>query len=285
MILLTGAKGVVGQPLASKLIAAKTQFLEVSRQPAISSNQLQWDLNESPSVKVLEQLKASKTLIHCAPIWLLPKHLASLNKLGVERMIVFSSTSVISKANSANSAEQALVTQLRRSEQELNEFCSKHAIALTILRPSMIYGYGRDQNVSHIANFIKRFGCFLLVGNASGLRQPVHADDLVNACLNIITNERTFAKTYNLAGAEAFTYRELIELIFAALGRRKRILSIPLFIFRPALILAAKVTRFSYTPEMADRMMQDLDYDYSDARRDFAYQPSRFLENPERDLV
>lgn len=285
MILLTGAKGVVGQPLASKLVTANTQYLEVSRQPAISANQLQWDLNYNPSAKALEQLKASKTLIHCAPIWLLPKHLTALSKLGVERMIVFSSTSVISKTNSANSAEQTLVTQLRKSEQQLNEFCSKHAIALTILRPSMIYGYGRDQNVSHIAKFIKRFGCFLLVGKATGLRQPVHADDLVNVCLNIITNERTFAKTYNLAGAEAFTYRELVERIFAALDRPKRILSIPLFIFRPALILAAKVTRFSYTPEMADRMMQDLDYDFSDARRDFAYQPSLFLENPERDLV
>ena len=77
----------------------------------------------------------------------------------------------------------------------------------------------------------------------------------------------------------------MVGRIFDGLGRRKRIISLPLILFRPALVVAAKFTRFSYTPEMADRMMQDLSYDISEAVRDFAYQPSAFLEQPKRDLL
>lgn len=264
-------------------------FLEVSRQSQgyeeNGAKQIQWDLNQPLDPTLLHQLEGLNTLIHCAPIWLLPDHLETLNGAGLQRLIVFSSTSVLSKAESSDPSEQRLVSQLSDSEQQIHNFCSEHKMALTILRPSMIYGYGLDHNVSHIARFIRRFGFFVLVGAAQGLRQPVHADDLVDACLNIIDKQITFGKTYNLAGAETISYRIMVERIFDGLGRPKRIFSLPLSIFRLALMIASKLGRFSYTPEMADRMMRDLNYDYDDALRDFSYRPRFFLENADQDLV
>jgi len=50
------------------------------------------------------------------------------------------------------------------------------------------------------------------------------------------------------------------------------------------LSLAAKISSFSYTPEMADRMNQNLNYDFSSAQSDFGYSPQAFLVNPQRDL-
>ena len=295
MIVVTGARGVVGQPLCQRLAGEARHYTSVSRQvggssshsSTHSSSHLQWDLSEVPSATIEQQLSGATSLIHCAPIWLLPVHFDAFAKAGINNMVVFSSTSVISKQQTVDASEQQLVTQLSQSEDAVKRLCLSHGIRLTILRPSLIYGYGRDQNVSHIAKFITRFGFMVLVGKASGLRQPVHADDLVNLVLNAIdavATENNQQRTYNVAGKDVLSYREMVTRIFQGLKRPVRILSIPLWLFRPALALAAKVSKFSYTPEMATRMNQDMNYDYSAAVTDLGFSPQGFLEQPERDL-
>jgi len=285
MILVTGARGVVGNPLCKRLSRDNTDFIAVSRQATNSSDQLQWDLSQVPSAQAVESLALVSSLVHCAPIWLLPPHLPLFSKLGIRRLVVFSSTSVLSKRSSENQHEQALVNQLRGAEEELLEYCAQSKIQLTILRPSLIYGYGLDQNVSHIASFIRRFGFMLLVGKATGLRQPVHADDLVQVSLNSLQVDRPGQRIYTVSGKDEISYREMVKRIFIGLGRKPIIISIPLWIFRPALVTAAKFGSFSYTPEMADRMNQNLNYDYSNAANDLSFSPQGFLEQPERDLL
>ena len=287
MILVTGAKGVVGAPLCEALSKSGQDFLSISRH-SNNRDSIIWDLlcpsdNNRTSLKL--SLKGATRLIHCAPIWLLPANLEFIKELGVKQIVVFSSTSVISKQGSQNAQEQSLVRQLADAENKVADFCTRYNIGLTILRPTLIYGYGRDQNVSHIAKFIRRYKFMFLVGKASGLRQPVHADDLVNAALSCLTKRRHKELAYNLAGRDIITYREMVERIFEGLGYKARIHSIPLSVFRFALKCANKLGRFSYTPEMADRMNQNLDYDYSDAERDLGFSPQGFLEQAERDLV
>lgn len=294
MIVVTGANGVVGYPLCLELASQAPGVMTVSRSVAKVQNKqygansakaVQWDLEHAMSNQVKDALVGCDTMIHCAPIWLLPAHLHDLKALGLERLIVFSSTSVLSKSESPNPHEQNLVEQLGGAEQALQEFCAEQSIALTILRPSLIYGYGRDQNIMHIANFIRKFGFMLLVGKANGERQPVHASDLVEACCNIIDNSKTFGKAYNLAGAEVLSYHIMVERVFTALHKKPRIIRLPLGLFRFALRLAARLTSFAYTPEMADRMNQNLSYSNLAAEQDFNYQPSPFLQNPQRDLT
>lgn len=287
MIVVTGAKGVVGMPLCQRLSDEGRVYISVSRQAGNSLTHLQWDLTQMPGGAIEPQLLQATSLIHCAPIWLLPPHLDTFANAGIKNMVVFSSTSVISKQQTSDPSEQQLVNQLRQSEEAINDFCQRHAISLTILRPSLIYGYGRDQNVSHIAKFIARFGCMVLVGEANGLRQPIHADDLVGLVLKVVDAPASINNqqvTYNVAGKDILSYREMVTRIFHGLKRPVRIFSIPLWLFRPALALAAKLSTFSYTPEMATRMNQDMIYDYSAAVTDLGFSPQGFLEQPERDL-
>lgn len=283
MILVTGAKGVVGTPLCKELGKRELPYLAVSR--SSNNESLQWDLNQPSSGEELALMSDIDTLIHCAPIWLLPQHIAALAHAKLTRVIAFSSTSVVSKTNSSNAAEQKLVRLLSEAEKSLAEQCSRFEIKLTILRPSLIYGYGRDQNVSHIARFIKKWRFMLLVGKASGKRQPVHADDLVWASLRVLNEEKTYGQVYNLAGKEILTYRAMVQRIFSALKQQPWIISLPLTPFRWALSMASKLGSFAYTPDMADRMNQDLSYDIVAAKIDFDYQPQAFLEDPQRDLV
>jgi len=285
MILITGARGVVGKPLCERLTRENKEYMAVSRQAESSNNELQWDLSNPPSNAVKAKLAKITALIHCAPIWLLPAHLETLTDLKIQQLVVFSSTSVSSKQNSKNQQEQELVTQLFDAEQSLLEQCKLNNTQLTILRPSLIYGYGRDQNISHIAQFIKRFRFMVLMGKASGLRQPVHADDLVDVVLASLLNRPHKQQVYIVAGKEVLSYRDMVKRIFVALDQRPLIISIPLWLFRPALVIAAKISGFSYTTEMAERMNQDLNYDYTDAANDLNFSPQKFLKNPDRDLT
>ena len=278
-ILVTGAKGVVGTPLCDALSARGDKVIPVSR-VAIKGG-VQWDMLGDKQPKI----KNMKTLFHCAPIWLLSKHIAFLAGAGINRIVAFSSTSVFSKQVSGSSEEQHLVSLLINAENELPKLCKKHGINLTILRPTLIYGYGRDQNVSRIASFVRRFRFALLVGQAKGLRQPVHADDLVDAVLKVENAPITYNKAYNLSGKETMTYREMVQRIFTALGVKQRIISCPLWVMRLVLSIAAKLSSFGYTADMANRMNQDLCYDAGKAIDDFAYSPKSFLQNPQRDLV
>lgn len=290
MILVTGANGVVGAPLCEQLSVEGRAFIRVSRKPqsnlkSSNATALTWNLERAPDEQQSAQLAKITTIIHCAPIWLLAGQLKALADTSLNRLIVFSSTSVISKHSSADNQEQTLVNQLAQAERAIAEYCARQGWRLTILRPSMIYGYGRDQNVAHIARFIRRYGVMFVVGKASGKRQPVHCDDLVQASLAVIDRQVTVAKTYNLAGGEVLSYREMVTRIFQSLGKPPRIVSLPLWFFRFSLRLASPFSNFNYTPEMANRMNQDLDYDQSSAINDFGYAPQGFLNNPQRDLV
>jgi len=284
MILVSGANGVVGKPLCQKLGDQGQFFMSVSRQAQTNTNSLVWDMTLQPDEQQKEQLSVVTRLIHCAPIWLLAGQLEAFKETQISRLVVFSSTSVLSKQTSPNASEQSLVNKLAQSEQDISEFCDEQGWNLTILRPSMIYGNGNDQNVAHIARFIQRYHLMFLVGRATGKRQPVHANDLVVASITILDKSSTYGETYVLAGKEVFSYREMVERIFKGLNKKPIILRLPLWLFRLGLRCASLISNFSYTPEMANRMNQDLDYDYSQAEADFAYSPQDFLINPVGDL-
>ena len=283
MILVTGANGVVGIPLCEKLTQNGEEFQTVSRKQG-QGNSIQVDLEQDWTAESRRRLQGLQSLVHCAPLWLLPAHMSMLLEQGLKRVIAFSSTSAVSKLDSSSEAEHLLAEKLLNAERALQDFCQRNDIHLTLFRPSMIYGYGRDNNVVHIAQFIDKYGFAVIAGSATGLRQPVHTDDLVDAVVRCLHLSQSYGKTYTLAGGETLTYRQMVEQIFRALGKSPRIISLPTGIVRLLLRLAATIRRFAYTAEMADRMNVDLVYDFAEASRDFGFAPRSFEINADRDL-
>ena len=163
-------------------------------------------------------------LIHLAPLWLLPP---LLNSHYLVRVVGFGSTSVFSKANSANAKERQLAARFVEVEAAIERICIEKKIDWTLFRPTLVYDGVRDRNVTLIARFIRRYGFFPLLGRGSGLRQPVHADDLAFACLQALDEPATVDKAYNLSGGETLSYREMVERIFRPLGKAVRFLPVP----------------------------------------------------------
>jgi nucleoside-diphosphate-sugar epimerase len=206
-------------------------------------------------------------VIHATGAWLLPPQLEGLRAAGLSRLVCFSSTSMLAKAESSSAAERDLARRLAAAEAAL----AASGLSSIVLRPTLIYGLGLDRNVSRAAAFIRRWRCFPLAGPGRGLRQPVHADDLAAAALAAAAND--VGGAWNLGGGETLTYRQMIERIFAALAIRPRFLRLPLLARFPGAIGA-----------VAQRMEQDLDFDDGAAWPRLGLAPRRFLAGGPADL-
>ncbi|MCV6636881.1 NAD-dependent epimerase/dehydratase family protein [Candidatus Albibeggiatoa sp. nov. NOAA] len=277
---VTGASNQIGYFLLPQL-AQQHSVTAISRQmPAahvIQDQNIQWiqqDLQTEPLT-----ISQPFILLHLAPIWLLPHLLQALpQQHQLQHVIVFSSTSRFTKTHSPDEREQKVVKDLTEAETAIMQQCEQRQIPWTILRPTLVYGCGLDKNVAFITQFIKRFGFFPIVGQGQGLRQPVHAEDLAQACVNILQNPVTYNKAYNLSGGETLTYRQMVMRIFQQQHQPIRIIPIPSRLFKLALKLINWLPMFKHvSPTMIDRMNQDLCFEHQNAQQDFNYQPRPFL--------
>ena len=213
-------------------------------------------------------------LFATVPLWLLPDALQRWPDLA--GVVAFSSTSAATKADSADADEQALSQRLHNAEQRVITCCAERGIPCTLLRPTLIYGSGRDRNISAIAQFIQRFGFFPIAAPGNGLRQPVHADDLAQAALACIDNPAAAGHRFALPGGETLSYRDMVARIFDALQRRPRIPAIPLPLLRTGLKLAGGILPGHYSPALFERMNQDLWFDPGPAATALGYRPRAF---------
>ena len=213
-----------------------------------------------------------------APIWVLSDYFSLLAAYGIQRIVVVSSTSRFTKEDSDDLGEQEVAQRLVHGEQKLQQWATETGVEWIILRPTLIYGLGADKNISEIIRFVRSFGFFPLFGRGSGLRQPVHVDDVALASLAALATPKLTNRAYNISGGETLTYREMVSRVFGALNRRLLILTVPLWTFELALCLIRIIPRYrKWTSAMAKRMNRDMVFDDSDARRDFGFKPRPFL--------
>jgi len=213
-----------------------------------------------------------------APIWVLPDYFWLLEMYGALRVVALSSTSRFTKDDSSDAEEQAVAHRLTEAEVRVQAWAEGKGIDWIILRPTLIYGHGRDKNIAEMARFIRRFGFFPVFGQANGLRQPVHAEDVAIACVAALATDVTTNRMYNLSGGETLRYCEMVGRVFSALGRRPILLRVPLGLFWFALACLRWHPRYRHwSVAMAERMNRDLLFDHAEAALDLGFAPRQFL--------
>lgn len=178
----------------------------------------------APDLK--DQLPDLGLVICTASLWVLPQALEALAARGMRRLVAFSSTSRFTKVHSKDAGERAVAERLRLAEEAVIKFCEARTIGWTLLRPTLIYAEGQDQNISRLAGLIRRFGFLPIAGAGQGRRQPVHGQDLARAALDAAESAAAINRAYDLPGGETLTYRAMAERVFAGLGRKPLILSL-----------------------------------------------------------
>jgi nucleoside-diphosphate-sugar epimerase len=213
-----------------------------------------------------------------APIWVLPDYFDLLEAHGVRRIVALSSTSLFTKQDSSDHEEQALAARFVDAEARVQAWAEGRGVEWVILRPTLIYDFVLDKNITEIARFIRRFGFFPVFGKANGLRQPIHAEDVASACLAALEVPCAANRAYNISGGETMTYREMVSRVFFALGQRPHFLAVPLWTFRLAVAFLRFLPRFrKWSPAMAERMNRNLVFDHAEAARDLGFKPRAFV--------
>ncbi len=274
---LLGATSLVGECLLPQLKQHYTHITAFSRQ-AIQSNdgQVTWH-----QFDVNKESKTIPSWICAAPIWALPDHFNLLLAHGAQRIIALSSTSRFTKSNSSDPTEKMTAQRLKEYEAHLRKWAMANKIDWVILRPTLIYGLGKDQNITEIARFIQRFGFFPLFGPAKGLRQPIHAEDVATACIDTLSYSNIKNQAYNLRGGETLSYRDMVSRVFVTSHRTPRLITVPRWIFKLAISFMRKLPRYRHwTTAMAERMNVDLTFDSTEAIQDFNFAPRLFKLEP-----
>jgi nucleoside-diphosphate-sugar epimerase len=151
----------------------------------------------------------------------------------------------------------------------------------SVLRPTLVYGRGRDSTLSRIAALAGRFDRFPLPRRANGLRQPVHVDDLAAAAFAVANAERLSQPAYDLPGGETLAYREMVRRVLDCLDPPAKLLELPLPLFKLLLAAAQAGGRAHGLADAAlARMREDLVFDAEAAKRDFGYAPRGFEPQP-----
>lgn len=272
-ILVFGASGVVGQFLLLQLAARGDRVLAVSRKlPAGTEATANIEWLRGDLCGDMPALPSINAVLSLGPLDAFAAWFARAAPAGARRVIALSSMSAESKRESVDAAERELSMRLRAAENELLRIARERDIGCTILRPTLIYGTGRDRSLAPIARLAKRFRVLPIPLGANGLRQPVHAADLAAACLAALDNAKTMGKVYSLGGGERLRFDELLGRIAVGPPRLALPLPVPLTLVR----LVAHFVRGRIGAGALARLTEPLIADNDPATCDFGYAPRAF---------
>lgn len=272
-VLVLGGGSLVGHYLLPMLAEAGYRGYVVSRKKIDGGLHFAW----LPAHEVQDaswHLQEQAVIISLWPIWLLGPVMAQF--LGAAQIIALSSTSLFGKAGSLDTQEKELVQKIGNAENHVRINSETFRIPYTILRPTLIYDCVDDRSITFIAEIIKRFGFFLVAGDAMGLRQPIHASDVAQAIINSIGNKEAYNKSLNITGGETISYFTMIRRVAEAVGANPRIIPCPKFILKSLLQVMRLFDLTQLSPSLFDRMNQDLAYDGREAEKILKLTPRGF---------
>jgi len=272
--LVFGGSGQIGRPLLDLLQDDGWRLYAVSRQPQIDAPGLHWlrgDLDHADGLP-----RSVDAIFSCGPLDHFARWYASA-QVEVARVVAFGSTSVEVKRGSADADERDVAARLREGERAVFEGAAARGAAATVLRPTLVYGAGRDQTLSRIVDIARRWHRFVLPRDARGLRQPVHVRDLAAAAFATTPVAATHGRAYALPGGETLTYRDMVARVLAVIEPPVKLSEVPSPLFN-LLLAAAQATGYAqgFGEAAVKRMRSDLVFDITPAARDFGYAPRSF---------
>ena len=271
--LVIGLTGQFREALLPGLLGRASPVLALSRNPQPPEPGVKWVMG---SLQSMPDVPADiGTILSLGPLdafadWF------DAGAPGCARVIALGSTGHADKVDSIDPAERDLAQRLQMAEARLLEAGERRGIAVTVLRPTLLYGSGRDLTVSRLVALGRRWGFVVLPLSATGLRQPVHVADVADAILRCLDEAGTAGRTYDLPGGEILGFDEMVRRSLARHAPGCRVFSLPTQVFRAGLGLAGVLRRAPISRGLLARLERDQLADAGAAREAFAYSPRGF---------
>jgi nucleoside-diphosphate-sugar epimerase len=271
-ILLTGGTGLLGGAIVDLLLAGGHEVRCLVREGSPRASRLDTERIELVRGDVGEDLYRAlagmDAFLHVAGIEYAPQVVEAARRAEVGRLVVIGSTS----AHSAYEFRSGPKLQMER-------LVCESGLEHTIVRPSMIYGSELDKNMHRLLRFLDSSPVFPMFGSGENLWQPVYHEDCARGVYAALVRPVAVGQSYDLPGAEPLTYLELVKTAAYSLGKKPRIVRLPLEPVRRTLAAAERLRLpLPIKSEQVLRMREDKAYPYEKAKRELGYAPRPFRE-------
>jgi uncharacterized protein YbjT (DUF2867 family) len=285
VILVTGASGYVGRRLVPALIAAGCTVRALVRDPARATQPtgvevVTGDVTDPSSLAAACHGVSVVVTLSAATAAPTPPHrgydavnaggpaniAAAAKAAGVERIVQ------IGGIDASAGAPGPYVAGRRRGETAVID----SGIPWAILQPSIMFG-GPDAAFVHaMAGLVRRAPVVPVPGDGTLLLQLVWVEDVVR-CLVALVRDRALAGRYPIGGPEELTYDQQLDVIGAALGKRKvRKLHLPLGLMRLQASLLQVLPKPPLTPAALELFGSDNVAGVDAIPRQFGFEPRSF---------
>jgi NADH dehydrogenase (ubiquinone) 1 alpha subcomplex subunit 9 len=166
---------------------------------------------------------------------------------GVERLVHVSSIA----------ADVDSPSEWARTKGEGEAIVKEFFPSATVLRPATLYG-NEDRFLAWYAEMIKMMPAVPMLEFGEGLFQPVYVGDVAKAIGRIVQDHSTTGQTYELAGQDVYSQKEIIEYIYET-TRRTPALGLPMGIPQPEFaldLLASAINYFLPNPQANPDMIK-----------------------------
>ncbi len=273
-VLVTGANGFTGRFVCLELKKRGIPFIALLR----DSKQSKWmdinnityrvaDLNNSSVLSLA--MKGCSVLLNVASIGFgaTTSILKACEKSGIKRAVFVSTTAIFTKLNAKSKAIRV------KAEEDI----IKSDLVWTILRPTMIFGTPNDRNIIKLIRYLDRMPLIPVFGTGEFLQQPVYVKDVAWSIVQVINNEKTFKKDFNISGSEPITFNFLIEKVSVGLNLSRKIINLPLFLVIFIKLFEYFKIKLPINSEQIYRLNENKNFSYLRAKKAFNYNPTKFL--------
>ena len=233
-VVVLGATGTVGQALLPLLADQHEVVAAVSRRPRAAQDAIRWATADVASGEgVAEAIDGADVLYYLVH---------SLGQRDFEATDSRAASTVSREAARAGigqivylgglGADHPDASPHLRSRRVTGELLAADGVPVTTLRAAMVVGKGSAAFETILA-LVKRLPVMITPSWVSTPTQPIALSDIARYLAGVAGNEQALGMGYDAAGPEVMTYRQMIERIAALLGKRPRIIEVP--VLTPAL--------------------------------------------------
>jgi nucleoside-diphosphate-sugar epimerase len=295
-ILLTGATGFLGTPLANSLKVYTWHELTfaVRRDTKLNFGQIVLIGNLNTNTDWSEAVANQDIVIHTAARAHIMKDevsdpLAEYRKVnvggtlnlarqaaaaGVKRFIFISSIKVNGEQTSLNqpfasdgvpAPEDAYGISKMEAEQGLRKLAAETGMEVVIIRPPLVYGPGVKGNFASMIKLVEK-GLPLPLGAIHNKRSLVALDNLVDLIITCIDHPAAANQTFLVSDGEDLSTTELLRGVAVAMGKPSRLVPVPANLLKLGATLLGKKA-------MAQRLLGSLQVDISHTRECLGWEP------------